>query len=265
MNTVYKSASEAAALLKERYDGPMKGVQGRGGKTYDYIPWNESARQLDKVFGIFGWDSKVTALSAHPAEGVYTAAVEVTARVLDDETGNVITITRSAVGRGTAQPSKDEREKLGLTISQDLGTHDTAAATAGSDAFSRACKLLGDAFGLFLYDKPETASYTRAAAQSAGSRTQAPRQAPAGQAGTGQGPRPSVKQMTVLNERGYTTEQVEGMDFRDWKGVLDAIFGKYQPEIAPEGEPQERGNGGTVRGKPAAVGQAVSQDDDIPF
>jgi len=258
VNSIYKSASEAAALLHERYSGPMKAVRKAGGQVYDYIPWNESARQLDKVFGIFGWDSQVVALEAHPTQGIYTAAVAITARVLDDETGNIISITRSAVGRGSASPTREERDR-GIEVAENLGAHDTAAAAAGSDAFSRAAKLLGDAFGLFLYDKEETtasAGYT-------------PAQRPATTtATTNRGPSP--KQMAVLIERGYTEAQIAGLSFPQWKGVLDAIFDHQQPAILPAGMPQERETqqaSRTVSGKPTAIRKAavVQEEDEVPF
>jgi hypothetical protein len=188
-----KTVKEVEAALNETYSGPTKQVQGSGGKMYTYIPWNETARALDEVFGVTGWSSRVVALEAHPESGVYTAAVEITGYA-QAEDGTVITITRSGVGRGVARASRDEQQATGRTVSSDLGIHDTAAATAGSDAFSRAAKLFGKRLGLELYDKGET--------QNAGS--YAPRQATGGFSGQMSNPEgaPSEKQISFARSLG---------------------------------------------------------------
>jgi hypothetical protein len=50
----FKTVSEVVAAIGSEYDGPTKKVKGSGGKEYDYISWDDSARQFDAVFGPLG-------------------------------------------------------------------------------------------------------------------------------------------------------------------------------------------------------------------
>lgn len=216
---VYRSASEVAAALAKKYDGTLKTVKGSGNKDFEYIPWNDSLRKLTEVFGPFGWDTRITHSEAHPAEGVYVAVVEVTARVIDDATGAIVTLTRAGQGRSIARPSKFEREQ-GMTVAVDLGTHKTAAAGAASDALSRAVKQLGDAFGLFLYEKDEDEGGEQ---QTYGN---SPRRSSSGPSeGTKRGGA-TPNQRTWLLKNGFSNDDVDGMTFEQASANLDRIFGK---------------------------------------
>lgn len=209
---VYKSVAEVTAALETAYSGPLKKVRGSGNQMYDYIPWNVTLRELTRVFGPFGFDIRVTHSESHPAQGVYTAVVEITARAIDED-GMVISLTRAGQGRSVAQPNKYEREQ-GLTVATNLATHKTAAAGAASDALSRAAKQLGDAFGLFLYDH-EDEEGTSDAAPAATTSTFTPRSGGANE-----------NQHKWLSKNGFSDAQIAAMSYEEAKAELDRIFPK---------------------------------------
>lgn len=200
-----KALSEVMAKLAERYDGPISQREGAGGRSFSYIPWTETVRRLNEVFGIFGWSTTTPVVML--ADGVYTVSLALVARVLDDETGSVIEKTVAGVGSAVSRGAND----------------DNASKSALSDAISRAAKLLGDQFGFFLYEEKGAAPAAKAAysANSNAARSsEAPRQAAAGDR------RPSEKQMKILtgDKLGFTAAEVAEMDFKTWKGHLDAFF-----------------------------------------
>lgn len=205
--SVYKSVAEVVSALETTYSGPLKEAPGSGGKKYQYIPWNVTLRELVRVFGPFGFDTRIVHSEGHPAEGVYISVVEITARAVDED-GTVVNMTRTGQGRSVAQPNKNERE-AGYTVAQSLQTHKTTAAAAASDAFSRAAKQMGDAFGLFLYDHEDD--------DTDGESTSTFTQRSGGV---------NANQHKWLVKNGFSDAQIAAMSYEDAKAELDRIFPK---------------------------------------
>lgn len=220
---MYKTVAEVAAALNQ---APNQAIVYENYDGKKYISWDDSVRELNRIFGPFGWSTRAVSQSGHPAEGVYLAAIEVSVTVTDEETDEHITVTRAGFGRAVAQPTQSERND-GLTVSTNLITHDTAASAAGSDALSKATKLLGAAFGLDFYGEAKRA-------RANGQQPQAPR----AQGGT-QRP-PSAAQMRFLASLGYEDADVAGMDFATWKAVLDNKTRKPGTVAKPRGAAVEQ-------------------------
>ena len=224
-----KTLAEIEKGLAERYDGPTFEKNG-----FTYIPWNESVKQANRVFGIGSYHIEVAEVRQE-GEG-YMARVRVTVSPSDSNP-----IVREGVGYNELSTARNAA--------------DTAVKGATSDALNRALKLFGDAFGLYLYDKaevrPDSSQRTTAAPRSAGQSNDRG---------------PSEKQMAVLNKNGYTAEQVAGMTFPQWKGVLDAIFGGQTPAIAPAAK-QAAAKTAAPKAKPAkaATEEYDMEPDEIPF
>jgi hypothetical protein len=188
--------------------------------TFTYIPWNETAKLLSDVFGVFGWSATIIHSDYH--NGVYTVDLDLEVRATTAQGG---TLSKHVPGRGVGT--------LKLEYLDNPDMHDTAAKAARSDALSTAAKMLGDAFGLYLYDKGDPA---RNAAQNTAFTPGTALPSTYGAASsTGQATdrRPSEKQQMVLTKNGYSEAQVATLTFQQWKGVLDALFSKQTPEIAP--------------------------------
>lgn len=208
---MYRSVEEIEKALQDR--GRAEAVMARvnkGGKgSFTYIPWNDTVRLLDDVFGVFGWTARVTHTANDFERGIYRTDIELTV-LAEAENGAVLTKTLPGTG-------------VGIVVGQSQDAHDTAIKASRSDAISVAAKSLGNAFGLFLYDKGDPARSEGASQQTtrqaSSSSTPTVNKAPAG------GPRPSEKQMTYLLKH-YTQGTVDGMEFKTWKACLDAIFGK---------------------------------------
>lgn len=137
-----KTIDDVLLALSRKYDGPTKEIRG-----FTYIPWNDTAKAAIEVFGPLGWSNEIITLKED--EGGYSCIMRVTVQVYDPARQEVIRVTRDGVGYGEIQKTRDGRE-----------LRDTAIKAAASDALSRAFKLLGDAFGLFLYEKEEDAAPT---------------------------------------------------------------------------------------------------------
>lgn len=138
--------------LSKSYSGPLEKIDG-----YDYIPWNVSAAELNRIFGFFGW-SFYQSSSQHVSRA-YTRLNKNTQKYEDITELGVECVGRLVVRAIAGDGSIIEKvvENVGYAA---VGNHakgfDTAVKTARSDALSRCCKLLGDALGLGLYDKPDT-------------------------------------------------------------------------------------------------------------
>ncbi|MDE2105040.1 MAG: hypothetical protein KGL39_47820, partial [Patescibacteria group bacterium] len=110
---------------------------------------------------------------------------------------------------------------------------------ARSDALSVAAKSLGNAFGLFLYDKgdpartPVTSSeVARPAAQGATTtKTDTRTPAPSGDGRVGFA---SEKQLVYLHREHWTDEQVAALGKDELKAVMDGIFGKGDKILPPK-------------------------------
>lgn len=230
--------TEVEALLAVPYSGPTKQVPGSGGKKYTYIPWNITRDEFDRIFGAMGWSNRVVQIESHPEQGVYTAAVEISVYVKDED-GNIRIITKAAEGRAVAMASADEIERTGNPVAINLKTHDTAASAAGTDGFSKAAKMFGPALGSDLYDKggATTGGYQQERTAS----TSAPRQA---SSGGNLGPRPSDKQQFHLTKAGFDAARVAEMPFNEWKAELDTYFAAkdQKPVLAAVKTPADYGD-----------------------
>lgn len=229
-----KLASEVQAALEQRYAGPTKEIQG-----FTYIPWNESTKEANRVFGYFGWSSSVLSVDYVDIEievntGTwkdknfemknfkgFKSIVRVSIQVIDDYSGTLITTHHDGVGYGTiqAQGLKDPM--------------DTACKAAKSDGISTAIKHYGDAFGLYLYDKEDQTPQPTTTTTS----TTTPRTYSTGQAVSSNGARVlSEKQVAVLLKRcggyGMTQDVIDSTDFPTLKAVLDDLFSDVHPRQA---------------------------------
>ncbi len=197
---MYKRIEEVQAALVTRIDQDKLQTRPDG---FTYVPWEVTARQLDHVFGPFGWEENITNQQFDTERGIYIVSRRITGYAeLPDENGpRYTTITREGVGTGQGDPT-------------NARSTDTAIKAADSDSFSRAAKKLGDAFGLYLYDKSEQTPRTTSTSTSS---------APQRTATTSSGPvrPPSAAQMRFLASLGYSDEDVESMAFATWKAILD--------------------------------------------
>ncbi len=242
----FRALDEVSTQLAARYDGPTYTLdKGNAGK-FTYIPWHVSVRQLNDIFGVFGWTSTQPQVSQ--ADGIVTVTLAITARVVDAQ-GTVIEKTVPCVGSAAARD-------------------DNSAKSALSDALSKGVKFFGDAFGFFLSEEKRGAA----------SANSAPNRAPQGggsyssngsngngAARPGGGKGPSEKQMKMLLDNGYTEEQIAGLGFKEWKGVLEALFAHETPDIAPAGgRAAEKPMRGGSRRQPTPS-YADDDVDDLPF
>lgn len=198
---IYGSREALENKLNERYDGPISQREGPGGRMFSYIPWTETVRRLNAVFGLDGWDTRD--LKVIYNEGVYTVSllldVDATYNETDEE-GEVRQgyFTKSVPGVGSA-------------VARNQGD-DNASKAALSDAISRAAKLLGDQFGFFLYEEKGNTSPPRQQT------TSAPRAQTSDR-------RPSEKQQAILkNQLHFSEDEIAGMPFAQWKAALDEHF-----------------------------------------
>ena len=196
---MYKTQAEVEAALAVEYSGPIK---DKGG--FSYVPAREAIKTMNDIFGPLGWSDEIVAMGANPESGIYTAAIKITVRFLDEQ-GNVVEVTRGDVGRSTADSSREEFEVTKNPVSAKLIQHDKAAASAATDAFSRASKKFGPALGSMLYDKEKQQSYTQTTTTASGDL----------------GFRPSEKQAAMLRKNNIPFETMTGPQ---WKAALDEVF-----------------------------------------
>lgn len=191
-----KTLAQMEDGLRETYSGPTFEKNG-----FTYIPWNEAVKVANRVFGIDGYNIEVVRVM-ELGEG-YMAHVRVTVYPSD---------SKSFI-----------REGIGYNELQGQGgrAHDTAVKGAASDGANRAFKLFGEAFGLALYDK----------AESAPSGQRPPTASYAG-GSSGGDKRPSEKQLPFLLKAGFTQKQIDAMPFAEWKAALDAYFAQPKPSAA---------------------------------
>ena len=231
-----KTVAEIEAALQERAraDEVLSRVdKGNRGK-FTYIPWNETARMLNAIFGVFGWSTYKVASVDNFEQGIYIYDGSLIVRALDGEQ----VVEKQVTGRGVGIVGKTSLEK------GDREAHDTAAKGARSDFLSVAAKLLGEAFGIFLYDKGDpahTESYVAAhangSAQAATTNETSVAQevtkpAPTASA-DGKVGLASPKQAGVLRTNGWTDAQIAAIpDYPNLKAIMDGCFGKG-PKVAP--------------------------------
>jgi hypothetical protein len=198
---IYESREALENLLNTRYDGPISQREGPGGRTFSYIPWTETVRRLNKVFGADGWDIGTPVVSYN--DGVYTVALALDVSVAYGSGDNEGYFHKSVPGVGSA-------------VARGQGD-DNASKAALSDAISRAAKLLGDQFGFFLYEEKggTTSPTTRTTTSGTTSGTSS--------SSTERGPSPKQKAI-LTGALGFSEEDVAKMPFREWKAALDDHF-----------------------------------------
>lgn len=233
----YRKVSEVVDILGDRARAEVlikKVSKGANKKDLDYIPWNETAGLLNDIFGPFGWDDRKVGSESDMQRGIYIVDLELTVKAIDDETGVLVEKRLSGRGMGAVPASQIE----------NADAHDTAGKGAASDALSRAAKKLGEAFGIFLYDRGDPArggssngasTTTQGAAATQETRTAAPSGAQPDKAswygGTGKDGKPRVGyassgQAGVLRTNGWTDEQIAGLTTHaEFKEVVDSQFG----------------------------------------
>lgn len=116
-------------LAKQIDKSLIKQRQGAGGKTLDYIPGYVAIDQANKIFGFGGWSYSVTDLRQIGSSG-WLAVVKVTANVCGSS------VTREDTGWGSGDSEKASKEAV-------------------TDALKRALRTFGDAFGNWLWEKPD--------------------------------------------------------------------------------------------------------------
>lgn len=259
---------EKALLDRSRAEKVMARVSKGGKGTFSYVPWNESARLLNDIFGVFGWSTNRTGGVDDVERGLYIYDGVLTVRA-EGEEGEVY--HKFVAGRGVGVVAASQRE--------NMEAHDTAAKGARSDFLSVACKCLGDAFGLFLYDKGDPArpeafsnsNTTPAAANRPNTQTDTAKPSGANTNGLAgllsREPQPASKdgnignvspaQATHAKKRGWTDDMLVRLLPAEVKQVMDGVFGKG-PVVNPP----------TMNAaKPAAAVEALalSDDADLPF
>ena len=150
---MYKNISEVEAALADRAQAEaLIAKVDKGWGKASYIPWNETAGLLNRVFGPFGWTTTKVASVDDVVHGIYIYDLELTVYATDED-GHMT--SKELTGRGVGVVAQNR-----LT---DGEAHDTAAKAARSDALSVAAKSLGDGFGLFLYDRGDPARSSQGA------------------------------------------------------------------------------------------------------
>jgi recombination DNA repair RAD52 pathway protein len=144
MRTIQEIEERLSAQTdKSNFPYPIKDMNG-----FDYISWQDTVRQLNSVFGFTGWSSEVREFNEITTENGrgFKCLVRLTCNARDED-GGIIIFHRDGVGFSDIR-----------TTGNGVDLVDTAVKAAESDALSRAAKKLGDAFGLFLYDKKESSN-----------------------------------------------------------------------------------------------------------
>ena len=249
--SVLKTVEEIETALRDRAraDEVLSRVdKGNRGK-FTYIPWNETARMMNEVFGVFGWSTYKVSSVDDVERGVYIYDGSLIVRAM---AGDEV-IEKQLTGRGVGIVSKGSLEK------GDREAHDTAAKGARSDFLSVAAKCLGEAFGIFLYDKGDPAHTEGYVAAHAGAAVQiatthetstAPQVSKPAPTADGKIGLASEKQAAVMRKNGWNDAQIAELDYATLKAVMDGCFGK-SPKIDP---PKTVQGGGTLHIVPAATG-----------
>lgn len=222
----FKTLEEVQTALATRLpEGQLKVRREENKQTgrvqeFSYVPWEVTTRQLDAIFGPFGWTEEVTNQQYDTQKGIYivtrriTGFAAVTEGEGEDSYTHPVSITREGVG-------------VGIAAGDNGRAHDTAIKGADSDSFSRAAKKLGDGFGLYLYDRDDPANARPANTENASASASTRQDTSAPTKANG----PTEKQRKFLNDLGWNNAAIATMDFKRWKGILEAR------EHAPEAEP----------------------------
>lgn len=264
-----KNMDEVRAKLAEHF--PADRLDWKNG--FAYVPWDDAMRLANDIFGAENVD--VELLQPGKLEAVpnpdgsttygYSAVVRVGVTVTNRDTGGYMRMFRDGQGFNELEFTSEKvgRRKDGSEYRiPPRALIDTAIKGAASGALLRALTLFGDAFGLYLYNKAlrEEATGGQAPASSAAT-PRASSSAPRSTNGRDLGPRPSEKQMTYLAKAGITEEQLETMEFKQWKQALDDYF-------ANTPKTTKRAPARSAVTYPASVATADDggdEGDDLPF
>jgi hypothetical protein len=137
-----RTIQDIEKALNGPLEAPIKKIQG-----FDYVSWNDSVRQLNRIFGSLGWSDDIVSLTR--TELGYTCVMKLTFYLPDGTTR-----VHTGVGYGVVRTWKDGKE---IGLEQKSRAEDQGVKSAQSDALSRACKRWA-ALGIALYggeDLPE--------------------------------------------------------------------------------------------------------------
>lgn len=233
-----KTIADITKELNKVYDGPTK---EKG--DFTYIPWNESVKAANEVFGIDGYDIEVLDIHLEKIPNIkgewgfgYVARVRVTAYTSDGRPFH-----RDGVGFNDIEFTKEKsgKNKYGEDYYfPSRAQMDTATKGAASDALNRALKLFGPRFGLALYDNNKSGSASGSSSQRSdtASRPQAARNQ-----SEDSGEEPTPKQVEWLVKLGLATSEEDAIE-RYTKNsatpVLDEAFkNKNKKGAAPAAKP----------------------------
>lgn len=228
-----RPVAHVVQALMTYYDGDLFKIDGN-----DYIPWNITAQLLNDTFGYFGWSTKRVAQSRVETEAELGFEV-------------VLSLTVSArMPDGTVVYKMVENNGYARVNGTFNKAVDTAIKAAFSDALSRCAKLLGYAFGLYLYEKE---TFESAPADAKGGYTprnttqnnasnfpqqpQKPQQQQSGAQRLDKDGKPYVGSFTskqaykLMNGVGLSKEEVESIDRSNAQTVMKIAFGEIQGDI----------------------------------
>lgn len=241
----------AVALLNERFpEDKLTGRAGPGGKKLQYVPWDESLRIMNRLFGQVYWGEDNTNDHYEPTSRTYRLTKRIWVAVYDPVGMFIVIFSRAGQGRAVA---RDDSESA----------HDLAASAVESDAFSKAVKKLGDAFAAYLYDRADPA------------RQENPTSTGAGRTGNGYATQRGGAQATAQsngNRRGKPTEN-QANALRRYKVpeslVARATFDQASRFIGAMKDgaavDQALGSAGLIEYSGIAAEPGLDDVDDIPF
>lgn len=212
-----KTLAQVTELLSKPYNGPTQEKNG-----FTYIPWNESVKAANRVFGIDGYSMDTLRVWREGAG--YAALVRVTVQTSDSQPFH-----RDGIGYNDVTTRRDGAEMI-----------DTAIKGAASDAANRAFKLFGEAFGLNLYDKAggHGSSGSAARTDTATARPQAARPAR-----EDDGEEPTAKQIEWLIKKNLATDEDDAIakfTKESAKAALDVAFKGGNAKPAAPAKPAAR-------------------------
>jgi hypothetical protein len=239
----YRKVSEVIELLQNRATAEEqikkvdKSDKVASKMGLSYIPWWGTVEILNEIFGVFGWDAVVTSSVSDTERGIYIVDGYLEVRAIDDDQG--ILVFKRLPGRGVGALSQSA-----LTSAD---AHDMAAKGARSDFISVAAKGLGDALGIFLYDKadpanaktPARTTSTNAATTTTQGAQESNQAAPDGTApskpdwyggidkqGKAKVGYATAGQAGVFRTNGWTNEQIAALvDYGEFTEVKESQFG----------------------------------------
>lgn len=223
LNTLANIVAELSkTYTKENYPYPIKELNGN-----DYVSWQDTARQMNHIFGPLGWSHEVREFQyTETTDGRgFRSTVRLTVFFLD-ENNNPMSVSRDGVGFSTINTTKSGEDLV-----------DTAVKTAEHDGLSRAAKKFGDAFALFLYDKKKNGGqqqYNNSSSSASSNGSNGNNGYNNKSNGNGGGKTITPKMREKLTDR-MPANVVDTLSFDEARGLLDHIAGngwKLDPKVA---------------------------------